>query len=187
MIDKEVHSFKDLIYYQYAKIIVKNELNLPDLEDAKERHYGFIKSTYRGFILGNKTWNEIIEFDKEHVPDGKCSYCGVAGGDVHLEYLIQFDFNIKPGCKSCEMLKSEQNQVPICSVCSKARGEYGLYEYFHKVFPNVYYYYDFIPRKLEEMYLKLIYFCHECAGTLDKGDINKDGKLDVLDIDYIIH
>jgi len=27
----------------------------------------------------------------------------------------------------------------------------------------------------------------ECAQTLDKGDINGDGKLTVLDIDYILH
>lgn len=35
-------------------------------------------------------------------------------------------------------------------------------------------------------YLKTIYNCHACAGTLEKGDIDGDGELTVLDIDYII-
>jgi hypothetical protein len=40
---------------------------------------------------------------------------------------------------------------------------------------------------LEKKYLRTIYYCHECAGTLDKGDLDGDGRLTVLDIDYILH
>jgi hypothetical protein len=39
---------------------------------------------------------------------------------------------------------------------------------------------------LEKKYLKTIYNCHECAGTLNAGDIDGDGELTVLDIDRII-
>jgi hypothetical protein len=35
-------------------------------------------------------------------------------------------------------------------------------------------------------YVKTIYNCHKCAGTLDGGDIDGDGELTVLDIDHII-
>ncbi len=35
-------------------------------------------------------------------------------------------------------------------------------------------------------YLKTMYYCHKCADTLDKGDIDGDGKLTVLDIDFIL-
>jgi hypothetical protein len=35
---------------------------------------------------------------------------------------------------------------------------------------------------LEKKYLKTIYNCHLCAGTLDGGDIDGDGELTVLDI-----
>ena len=37
-----------------------------------------------------------------------------------------------------------------------------------------------------KQYLKTIYNCHLCAGTLDAGDIDGDGELTVLDIDQII-
>jgi hypothetical protein len=47
-------------------------------------------------------------------------------------------------------------------------------------------FYDLEPPLLEKKYLKTIYNCHLCAGTLDAGDIDGDGELTVLDIDQII-
>ena len=43
-----------------------------------------------------------------------------------------------------------------------------------------------IPVLLEKKYLKTIYKWHECAETLDAGDLDSDGEPTVLDIDYII-
>jgi hypothetical protein len=43
-----------------------------------------------------------------------------------------------------------------------------------------------VKTTLEKKYLKTIYNCHLCAGTLDGGDIDGDGELTVLDIDHII-
>jgi hypothetical protein len=188
MVDKEVNTIKDLIYYQFAKIVVKDMLNLQDREDARQRHYGFIKSTFRGFIRENKPWSEITGNNEKYFePEENCSFCGIQHKELHAENLIKCTININQLCKTCNNLKSIQNQIKMCSVCGTARGQLGLYEYFHKIFPGIYFYYDFIPRRLEETYLTLIYSCHECAGTLNKGDINKDGKLDVLDIDFILH
>ena len=36
-------------------------------------------------------------------------------------------------------------------------------------------FYDSIPPLLEKKYLKPIYNCHGCSGTLDKGDPDGDG------------
>jgi hypothetical protein len=62
----------------------------------------------------------------------------------------------------------------------------GLYQFFKGKFPAERKFYDLIPPLLEKKYLKTIYNCHLCAGTLDAGDIDGDGELTVLDIDYII-
>ena len=43
-----------------------------------------------------------------------------------------------------------------------------------------------LPSLLEKKYLKTMYYCHKCADTLDKGDIDGDGKLTVPDIDFIL-
>ena len=42
------------------------------------------------------------------------------------------------------------------------------------------------PSLLEKQYLKTIYNCHACADTLDRGGIDGDHDLTVLDIDFII-
>ena len=43
-----------------------------------------------------------------------------------------------------------------------------------------------LPSLLEKKYLKTMYYCHKCADTLDKGDIDGDAKLTVPDIDFIL-
>ncbi len=47
-------------------------------------------------------------------------------------------------------------------------------------------FYDFIPPLLEKKYLKTIINCHQCAQTLSMGDLDHDGKITVLDIDFIL-
>ena len=45
-------------------------------------------------------------------------------------------------------------------------------------------YYD-IPRLVLGKYLKIVYECHEKAGTLDKSDLNRDGELNAFDLGVI--
>ncbi len=45
-------------------------------------------------------------------------------------------------------------------------------------------FYDSIPPVLEKKYLKTIYNCHSFSGTIGKGDLDKDGEVTVLDIDW---
>lgn len=188
MPEKDVHTIRDLIFYQYAKVVVKSALNLTDAEDAKQRHYGFIKSTFRGFIYGNKTWAEITKEDTQLVEeDKKCLFCGSTDSALQWEQLVPKSLSIKPECSDCERLLSVHNQVMLCQKCNSAKGTLGLYEFYQKLFPDIFYFYDFIPRLIEKKYLETIYYCHQCSGTLEKSDIDGDGKLTVLDIDYILH
>jgi hypothetical protein len=99
MPDKDVTTIKDLIYYQYAKIIARRASASEDGMEAKKLHYGFIKKTFKELKKGD----------------------------------------------------------------------------------------DLISPLLEKKYLKTIYYCHECAQTLMKGDIDGDQEISVLDIDYILH
>jgi len=43
------------------------------------------------------------------------------------------------------------------------------------------------PPLLEKKYLKTIINCHECAETLGGCDLDRDGEITVLDIDFILH
>jgi hypothetical protein len=47
-------------------------------------------------------------------------------------------------------------------------------------------FYDSIPPLLEKKYLKTIYNCHNCSGTLDKGDLDGDEVITEPDIDAVI-
>jgi len=43
MPDREVTCIRDIIYYQYAKIIAKSTFHLNNGREAKKEKYGFIK------------------------------------------------------------------------------------------------------------------------------------------------
>ena len=47
MPDIEVKTIKDLIFYQYSKIITKRAFSTQNGRTAKKKHYGFIKKTFR--------------------------------------------------------------------------------------------------------------------------------------------
>jgi len=79
MPDRDVETIRDLIFYQYAKIVARRAFGAADGKEAKKQHYGFIKC------------------------------------------------------------------------------------------------------------LKTIINCHQCAETLDGGDLDRDAELTVLDVDFILH
>jgi len=45
---------------------------------------------------------------------------------------------------------------------------------------------DRLPRILEGKYLKTIFKCHECAGTLDGGDLDGDGEVRIWELDWVV-
>ena len=47
MTDRDVSTIRDLIYCQYAKTIAKSPFAASDGREAKGRHYGFIKQSFR--------------------------------------------------------------------------------------------------------------------------------------------
>lgn len=186
MPDRDVKTIRDLIYYQYAKIIAKRAFSTPDGKEAKEQHYGFIKKTFRELKNGTKSWSEITREDWQLVDsEKKCIYCG-AESDLQKEHIVPRSLQIKPECKKCDIIQGIHNQIWSCKKCNSLKGTKGLYEFFMSLYPNEKKFYDKIPPLLEKKYLKTIYNCHECAQTLDKGDIDGDKEISVLDIDFIL-
>jgi len=186
MPDREVSTMRELIFYQYAKIIARSAFSVSDGVEAKKRHYGFIKKTFRELKSGKKSWSEIIREDKQLVESEKvCAYCG-SKEDLQWEHLVPLSVSILERCDKCERIHGIHNQVWACRTCNLQKGTKGLYEFFHDKFPGDNKFYDRIPPLLEKKYLKTIYCCHECAGTLNSVDLNGDGRIDVLDIDAVL-
>lgn len=46
MPDRDVETIRDLVFYQYAKIIARRAFASPDGMEAKKRNYGFIKKPF---------------------------------------------------------------------------------------------------------------------------------------------
>jgi len=187
MPDRDVKTIKDLIFYQYAKIIARRAFLTQNGREAKQKHYGFIKKTFLELRNGIKSWSDIIREDWQFIEaERKCIYCGNEN-NLHKEHIIPKSMLIKSLCKTCDKIQSIHNQVWACKQCNSIKGTKGIYEFFKGKYPKERKFYDLIPPLLEKKYLKAIYNCHKCAGTLNKGDLDGDGKLTVLDIDFIIH
>lgn len=187
MPDKDVETIRDLIFYQYAKIIARSAFFAHNGKDAKKRHYGFIKKTFLELKNGTKSWSDIEREDWQfRDSEKKCIYCNKEI-ELHKEHIVPKSIQIKPNCSACDKIQSIHNQVFACKFCNLLKGTKGLYEFYKLTHPFEKKYYDLIPPLLEKKYLKTIYNCHDCAHTLLKGDIDGDGEISVLDIDYILH
>jgi 5-methylcytosine-specific restriction endonuclease McrA len=184
--DKDVKTIRELIFYQYAKIIAKRALASGNAAEAKRRHYGFIRSTFRDLRDGVKTWSEITREDWQLVEsERECVYCG-SNVNLNREHIVPKSLRIKSECATCDAIQSIHNQVLACSECNRLKATRGLYEFYKERFPGNPKFYDRIPPLVEKKYLKTIFSCHECAGTLEASDPNGNGVISVADIDFII-
>ncbi len=59
MPDRDVKTLRDLIWYQYTKLIAKRALG----PEAKQKHYVFVKQTLRDLQSGSKLWSDISRED----------------------------------------------------------------------------------------------------------------------------
>jgi len=186
-----------LIYYQYSKIVARSAFRVSNGKEAKSKHYGFIKKTFRELKSGIKSWSEITRENRQFVEvEKRCVYCG-AENDLHWEHIVPKSLRVKPECETCETIQGIHNQIWACNRCNSlkwTKGFYGSETPSEARFLDCARndkgerkFYDLIPPLLEKKYLKTIINCHECAETLSSGDLNHDGELTVLDIDVILH
>ena len=105
MPDRSVKTLRDLIWYQYAKIAAKSAFG----KDAKQKHYGFVKSMLMDLQSGKKKWSDILREDKQLVEAEKlCIYCG-ATDNLSYEHLVPKSLKINDRCPSCDTIQSIHN------------------------------------------------------------------------------
>jgi hypothetical protein len=183
MPDRDVKTIRHLIYYQYAKIIAKSAFGA----DSKSTDYGFIKNTFRDLAESEKTWSDIIREDKQFVQsEKKCIYCGSIE-NLQWEHIVPKSININDRCSTCEKVQGIHNMIWSCEDCNtKKKRRKGLYHFYQELFPQERKFFDKIPALVEKKYLKTIFYCHQCNGTLDDDVLNRVGEITVLDLDCII-
>lgn len=146
-----VKSIRDLIYWQYAKIIAESA-------GAGKRKYGFVMDRFQKMINGDISWSTTIrEYVKEREQTNMCIYCG-AKEDLTLDHILPL---------SRGGPDSPDNAIWVCQHCNSSKGDQRLYEWF-----GLGRRYD-IPRIAEGKYLKLLYTLHENMNTLDIKDVSQ--------------
>ena len=134
-----VKTVKDLIYWQYAKIIA-------DSAGMGKTDYGFVLNKFKQLKLGTIAWNEIREYVKERQNGDQCVFCG-ATANLTLEQLLPRKFNGPD---------TEKNLVWICKNCNSKKGTKKFYEYFATQAGVEAAKYN-VPRVAEGKYLKFAY------------------------------
>ncbi len=156
-----VKTVRDLIFYQYAKLISAS---------AEISGYKFIVSRMKLLSSGDIKMSAVLrEIKMQMTGTQQCEYCQ-STDNLSWDHLIP---RIKGGPDTAE------NGVWACRPCNSSKGSKGIYEWYG--LENK----DTLPRLIAGKYLKLLYDVHEQNGTLDASDLNGDGELDVLDLEVI--
>ena len=188
MLEDELRTTRDLIYYRIANLKYRNN-GKPASEFSKlnelqkksiERIFYDLKNSGGNSLESGNGNPVLLESEK------KCIFCNDTQ-NVSSAHIIPKSLKILSNCGSCNMVQGVHNLVWICKNCREEKGLKGLYEFYKTKYPESQDFCDFIPPLLEQKYLQTMFCCHRCAGTLDKVDINEDGNVDVLDIDFIVH
>jgi hypothetical protein len=72
------------------------------------------------------------------------------------------------------------NKILCCKACNSSKLDKDIFEWYYTVKKE-----EQIPRLVWSKYLKLVWEFHSMNRTLDHSDLNKDGRLDILDLDSI--
>ncbi|MHA1271726.1 MAG: HNH endonuclease [Candidatus Helarchaeota archaeon] len=144
-----VRTIKDLIYWQYAKIIAESA-------GFGKKNYGFVMRKYKQLQAGEITWKMLREYTIERNKTKECIFCGSIS-DLTMEHLLPRCFNGPD---------NEKNIVWICKTCNSSKGNKRLYEFwtYKKGFNAAKYE---VPRIAEGKYLKLVYETCDNKNFLD--------------------
>ncbi len=180
-----VKTIRDLIFWQYAKIISTSS-------GIGKKNYGFIMTKFKELQTGEISWNEIREYVKERKIN-VCIFCG-SETELTVEHLFPRVLNGPD---------NEKNIIWICKKCNSSKGSKKLYEWWTTRIGLKNAKYN-VPRIAEGKYLKLIYeslkrsdmlefdiekiknkVCPECdLKTLCKKE-NSENTLSILCLDRI--
>jgi len=156
-----IKTIRDLIYYQYAKIIAQSA--------GLAHNFRFIMGRVTALKKGEIQMSDALREIKRQLKDEPrtCEFCGSDKG-------LSFD-HIVPHSKGGP--DSAENLVLACKHCNSSKSSKGLYEWYGLDRK------DELPRIVAGKYLKLLYEIHDHNGTLEEGDLRNDGELNVLDLE----
>lgn len=178
---RDVKTVRDLIHHRYLCLLARQALG----PNARQGSRSFVRGKLRDLRAGALRWTDVTR-EKGRVSLGRaCAYCG-SKESLTREHVVPRSLRVTGDCATCGNLREMNNLIWVCAPCRKAKKQLGLYAFFRRKYPGDKRYFDRIPSGVEKKYLKTIYECHTCAGTLDAPDADGDGKMTLLDIDHCV-
>jgi hypothetical protein len=144
-----VKTLRELIYWQYAKIIA-------DSAGMGKKQWRFVMDRFEKLKDETIFWNSIREYVKERENPNNCFFCG-AREQLSLEHLFP---------RTHGGPNEEKNTAWVCRTCNSAKGGRRPYEYWTMHGGLKAAKYD-MPRVVEGKYLKFLYETLSAAGSLD--------------------
>jgi len=168
---KYVTTLRDLIYWSYAELIARAA--------GFDNNYGFVVSRYKLLKSGEMKWSSSMSDCQKSLEKGNiCTYCG-STEDICMDHIIPISrAGVDP--RVLRLLDSGDNWVPACRRCNSSKGDRDVFEWYGK--DN----FDEIPKLVLAKFLKLSYCLHKTQGTLNLGDMNFDGTLDIYDLGVVV-
>jgi len=141
-----IKTIRQIIFYQYAKIVSKSA--------GFGKNYAMIMSTYKKLDDSILTWSSARrEWQKEFDNPDVCIYCGISGIKLTTEHILP---------TSCGGEDIADNCVRVCTKCNSSKGGKRLYEWRGLEAKDEHH------RIAEGKYLKYLYSLHEKKGNLNK-------------------
>ncbi|MGQ9539283.1 MAG: HNH endonuclease [Candidatus Bathycorpusculaceae bacterium] len=100
-----VKTVRDLIFWQYAKIIAESA-------GFGKRNYGFVMKKFQELKKGEIFWNEIRKYVKEREKKDECIFCG-AKTNLTIDHMLPRCFNGPD---------DEKNIIWVCKTCNASKG-----------------------------------------------------------------
>jgi len=130
-----VKTLRDLIYWQYAKIISESA-------GFGKNNYGFIMNRFKKLQSGEIEWSSSIrEWIRERENPNRCIYC-----EAEKKLTVDHMIPLSRGGRD-----HPDNAVWVCNRCNSSKSDKRLYEFYGLKNRNN------ISRIAEGKYLKLIY------------------------------
>jgi 5-methylcytosine-specific restriction endonuclease McrA len=148
-----VKTYRDLVYYEWAKAIARSA--------GMKNNFPFIIDRMTKLRGGDLQMSEIVREDRLMAADGRkeCAYCG-ATERLTWDHLI-------PRARGGPDTIS--NQVPACATCNSSKGDRDAVEWFRSRMGVQ------IPRLVWGKYLKLTLEVWKSEGKLD-APLSKEDK-----------
>jgi 5-methylcytosine-specific restriction endonuclease McrA len=161
-----IKTIRDLIFYQYAKIIADSAGF--DRRNHKE-YFSFIMDRVNKLRNGDISMSSILREIKAQIKstEQKCEYCQKTN-ELSWDHIIP---------KSKGGPDTADNLILCCKSCNSSKASKGIYDCFGLDKK------DSLPRIIAGKYLKLLFEIHQEKGTLESTGLKGYGKLDVLDLE----